>query len=1335
MRTIRNHLCLIALVAAGTTPPTLAGPIPGGEFHVGPDTLHYGHYEMIGGVPHAVLGETWTFDHGGGDPLEGWTVEDLTTDPAAYFRVITAASWMGHQNPEDRPEINPSGTAWLGLFEDEADALCYANGLGYGNLWSQRITSPLFSLTGSGDLTLRFNYYSQLYAHDETDQEDHVQVKLVFPNGSTLDVGPRITGIHGVPELDQWESASIVVPAASLTGQTQARVRFEMRSDRYASDEDAGFGFDASLAPFAFAHFSAERAATRLVQYFDHTLPLAPNQFVNGSQTPEELGKCVCVFDVNMDGFDDVIVGDAQYSNGQSKEGRVLAYYGNSNGIVASTPSWSYEPNVAQARFGSSIAAGYSGPNDTAPMILIGAPYLSNGQTTEGGIYLFTSDTGGIHSSPDWSFESNVTGARLGWSVSCGDFTNDDIDDLAAGAPYFTNGQSAEGRIYGWKLIDIWTAPTWTAESDQVNSYLGTNVKVVEDPGVGGYVIAGMSLFDGANGIDCGAVEVLDGLTGSVVGVPVLGAQAGSQLGQSVAEIGDVDGLGGVDFAVTEAIHTTLPAVVVYTSGGIGELDVYSVLEHSSFAPDIASALHQTAQGTGEIVMYSLFNNTTIRLLDIVTPTPGTWKELWSLAIPSMAPSAAMAATGDIDNDGGRDLVFGMPGYNGLRGRVQVHLRRDTDDAGWLAEPIPAMGHEVGTAAASAYTLPGGACGFSGNVLELHDATQQHPQGQHVRMLSPVVAPSSFDAETFVVKGDGYWDGPWDAEVFMNVGWTYYPWTCPLTGQVGWSPPGWLQPENFFYGVSGCWDIHWDSADSQIRNELAGAQKVRAYIDLWASCEAVGFTPDYCPANFPGPNNESPLFDNLWIGAVAAPDISGQLRNQPLLFDCSQFGSVVPNTRLELYNLDDYYDSFYSWTDDAGRFAFHGVPQDDGATWDIRTPGDPWCTVCPVPFSYILGQPPITNLLVGFRACDTVTDLAVALAGAQAKPGFQTTYGITCTNPGTVAASAPLTLQLPWEVSFTSCSGGGSYNSSMHRVEWTSVEVQPLASKVHSVQGLVDTSTPLGATLVSSVDYGPPSGDSRVSNNHDTCTQTVVGALDPNDKQVSPTGAIPQGQLLTYQINFQNVGTAAATNVRIEDTLDGDLDLASVTFDATSHAPTSVTVNDRTLIWRFDGIELPDSTSNEPGSHGFVTFTARPLANLPPGQEITNGARIYFDFAQPVPTNVVTNTIETPSGVETQTLPRTFDLSLRGAMPARVAVNLELALPSRGKLSVRVYDVAGRLTRSLASTPVEAGAVRLRWDRMDEVGRAVPAGIYFVRAEWTGADQRADRTARLVIIE
>ncbi len=62
------------------------------------------------------------------------------------------------------------------------------------------------------------------------------------------------------------------------------------------------------------------------------------------------------------------------------------------------------------------------------------------------------------------------------------------------------------------------------------------------------------------------------------------------------------------------------------------------------------------------------------------------------------------------------------------------------------------------------------------------------------------------------------------------------------------------------------------------------------------------------------------------------------------------------------------------------------------------------------------------------------------------------------------------------------------------------------------------------------------------------------------------------------------------------------------------------------------------------------------------------------------------------------------------------------ALPADSRVAIRIYDVSGRLARSLLEAPLAAGRHRFVWDGRDGEGQALPSGVYFLRADGPGFD-------------
>jgi hypothetical protein len=145
----------------------------------------------------------------------------------------------------------------------------------------------------------------------------------------------------------------------------------------------------------------------------------------------------------------------------------------------------------------------------------------------------------------------------------------------------------------------------------------------------------------------------------------------------------------------------------------------------------------------------------------------------------------------------------------------------------------------------------------------------------------------------------------------------------------------------------------------------------------------------------------------------------------------------------------------------------------------------------------------------------------------------------------------------------------------------------------------------------------------------------AVNSYDPNIKTALPAGVGPEHLIdkdwtLNYMIQFQNTGNDVAYEVVIADTLSEALDLSSLDVKGASHPFTWELTPERALTFTFADILLPDSTSNEPGSHGFVEFSITPKTSILPGTVIENTAHIYFDFNDAIVTNTVDHTIRKP---------------------------------------------------------------------------------------------------------
>lgn len=147
--------------------------------------------------------------------------------------------------------------------------------------------------------------------------------------------------------------------------------------------------------------------------------------------------------------------------------------------------------------------------------------------------------------------------------------------------------------------------------------------------------------------------------------------------------------------------------------------------------------------------------------------------------------------------------------------------------------------------------------------------------------------------------------------------------------------------------------------------------------------------------------------------------------------------------------------------------------------------------------------------------------------------------------------------------------------------------------------------------------------------------KAISNSYDPNVLEVLPHGYGAEGQILNiepqldYVVHFQNTGNDTAYQVVVRDTLPLWLNAETVAPSGGSH-PFTFDLKNRVLTFTFNNIMLPDSNVNELASHGFATFRVQMLPGLTPGTRIENRASIYFDFNEPVHTNIALNTIVAP---------------------------------------------------------------------------------------------------------
>jgi hypothetical protein len=260
--------------------------------------------------------------------------------------------------------------------------------------------------------------------------------------------------------------------------------------------------------------------------------------------------------DVNNDGYSDVIVGAPEYDNGETNEGAAFVYYGNSSGLSGSA-NWTAESDQAGAFFGASVSSAGDVNGDGYSDVIVGARYYDDGETDEGGAYVYHGSSSGLTTPSNWSAESNQGGALFGYSVSsAGDVNGDGYSDVIVGVRGYDNGQSDEGGafVYHGSSSGLSAAANWSAESNQEEAFLGTSVSWAGDVNNDGYsdVIVGAPDYD-AGETDEGMAFVYHGSPSGLslnFNWTAQSNQSGTYFAASVSGAGDVNGDGYSDVIV-----------------------------------------------------------------------------------------------------------------------------------------------------------------------------------------------------------------------------------------------------------------------------------------------------------------------------------------------------------------------------------------------------------------------------------------------------------------------------------------------------------------------------------------------------------------------------------------------------------------------------------------------------------------------------------------------------------------------------------------------------------------------------------------------------------------
>lgn len=316
-----------------------------------------------------------------------------------------------------------------------------------------------------------------------------------------------------------------------------------------------------------------------------------------------------------------------------------------------------------------------------------------------------------------------------------------------------------------------------------------------------------------------------------------------------------------------------------------------------------------------------------------------------------------------------------------------------------------------------------------------------------------------------------------------------------------------------------------------------------------------------------------------------------------------------------------------------------------------------------------------------------------------ARNNFESKYEIVFKNKGTSTLSEIVNLTFDANALNLANSNPIVSSQSSGNLNWNFTNLLPQETRTILVSLKVKPSVSNGyvlkykATISSSNDESP-------NDNSVDLIQVVMSTTNSNDKICLEGDGISSSKLgdyLHYMIRFENSGSSIARNIVLKDLIDSTkFDITTLVSLSGSH-PFHTKITDNTVEFIFQNINLPVDTSNK----GYVAFKIKTLLGLGHSDEIKNSANIYFDYYQPMTTNIAKTSI-----VALNTLDTILTDSLL-IYPNPVKNILNIADKKQFEINtISIYNTLGQLVQTYINTTNNSASIDVSQLR---------TGLYFIK--------------------
>ena len=328
-----------------------------------------------------------------------------------------------------------------------------------------------------------------------------------------------------------------------------------------------------------------------------------------------------CLGDVNGDGRADLAVSGQPEAATPKPAGFVRIYSGADGALLRELAGAN-----GTSRLGCSIADAGDVDGDGVSDLVAGDWRDSTLATAAGAVKVFSGASGALL----WTFRGDLAQDQLGQHVDgAGDLDGDGRADVIASSPLVDGAQKDLGMVRAWSGADGHVLHTLRGDFplDQFGAALA-GVGDVDADGDDDFLVGSFADDDG--GTNSGRARVYSGSDAALV-FTWDGNSAADELGFAVAGLGDVDGDGGVDFA--------LSAPVDDAGGGVfsGSVRLFAGIPPPPTGPQNYCATTPNSVGPGVTMGWS--GTTSVAAADLILRAEGGPPRTVGLFLASMTPA------------------------------------------------------------------------------------------------------------------------------------------------------------------------------------------------------------------------------------------------------------------------------------------------------------------------------------------------------------------------------------------------------------------------------------------------------------------------------------------------------------------------------------------------------------------------------------------------------------------------------------------------------------------------------------------------------------------------